>query len=85
MDRILKLHRRGKASEARILGVVAAHELGHLLLGSDAHSSIGIMRPQLQEKDFSAAEPGATTFSLQQRRRISDRLARIQAESGMNS
>ncbi len=84
-DRIAELHHRGRASEATILGIVAAHELGHLLLGSHAHSSIGIMRPQLQAKDFWAPELGATTFSRQQSQRISHRLLRIQAERASKS
>jgi hypothetical protein len=84
-DRIAELHHRGRASEATILGIVATHELGHLLLGSHAHSPIGIMRPQLQAKDFWVPELGATTFSRQQTQRISDRLVRIQAETGSKS
>lgn len=79
-DRIVTLHQASMASKATILGIVAAHELGHLLLGSQAHSSIGIMRQQLQEKDFSVPELGATTFSRQQTRKMLDRLARIQAK-----
>jgi len=74
-DRIVKLHQASMASEATILGIIAAHELGHLLLGSQAHSSIGIMRPQLLQKDFSVPELGATTFSRQQARKMLDRLA----------
>jgi hypothetical protein len=81
-DRISELHHRGKAGEATILGIVAAHELGHLLLGLHSHSPIGIMRPQLQAKDFWASELGATTFSRQQTQRISERLAQKQAERG---
>lgn len=84
-DRIAELHHRGRASEATILGIVAAHELGHLLLGSHAHSPVGIMRPQLQEKDFWVPELGTTTFSHQQTQRISDRLVRIQAQRGSKS
>lgn len=84
-DRIAELHHRGRASEATILGIVAAHELGHLLLGSHAHSPVGIMRPQLQEKDFWVPELGTTTFRHQQTQRISDRLVRIQAERGSKS
>ena len=30
---------------AELMGHVAAHEIGHLLLGSSAHSNAGIMRP----------------------------------------
>jgi hypothetical protein len=84
-DRIEELHHRGRASEATILGIVAAHELGHLLLGSHAHSAIGIMRPQLQDKDFWVLELGSTTFSHQQTQRISDRLVRIQADRDSKS
>ena len=84
-DRIAELHHRGRASEATILGIVAAHELGHLLLGSHAHSSIGIMRPQLQAKDFWVPELGATTFSRQQTQKISDRLVRTQAQRDSKS
>lgn len=84
-DRIAELHHRGRASEATILGIVAAHELGHLLLGSHAHSPVGIMRPQLQEKDFWVPELGTTTFSHRQTQRISDRLVRIQAQRGSKS
>ena len=81
-DRIVKLHHASKASEATILGIVAAHELGHLLLGSHAHAPVGIMRPQLQAKDFWTPELGETTFSRQQTRRMSDRLARLQTVRG---
>jgi hypothetical protein len=84
-DRIAELHHRGRASETTILGIVAAHELGHLLLGSHAHSPIGIMRPQLQAKDFWVPELGTTTFSRQQTQRISDRLVRIQADRDSTS
>jgi hypothetical protein len=79
-DRIVKLHHASKASEATILGIVATHELGHLLLGSHAHAPVGIMRPQLQAKDFWTPELGSTAFSRQQTQRISDRLAPIQAQ-----
>ena len=73
-DRIVELHRRSRASEATILGIVA--ELGHLLLGAHSHSSIGIMRPQLQARDFWTLELGATMFSRKQTQTISDRLVR---------
>jgi hypothetical protein len=80
-DPIAELHRRGRASEATILAIVAAHELGHLLLGSHAHSPIGIMRPQMRARDFWTPELGTTTFSREQTQKISARLVRINAES----
>jgi hypothetical protein len=74
-DRIVELHRRTRAGESRILGVVAAHELGHLLLGSHPHSSTGIMRPQMLERDFGGKELGSTNFSRQPAQTILQRLA----------
>ena len=73
-DRIVDLHRRGRASQAAILGIVAAHELGHLLLGSHAHSSAGVMRPQLAEREFSTPGFGLAVFNHQQAQRITGRL-----------
>jgi hypothetical protein len=73
-DRIADLHRRGRGSEAAILGVVAAHELGHLLLGSHSHALAGIMRPQLPEQELSTPEIGLAAFSHQQSQKIAGRL-----------
>jgi hypothetical protein len=73
-DRIADLHRRGRASEAAILAVVAAHELGHLLLGSHSHSSAGIMRPQLPAQEFSTPEIHFAAFSHDQSQKIANRL-----------
>jgi hypothetical protein len=75
-DRILELHHGGRASEATILGIVVAHELGHLLLGSHSHSDTGIMRPQWQSRDFLTSE-FATNFSRQQGQKMCDRLAQV--------
>jgi len=40
-----------------ILGLVIAHELGHLLLGPGAHSTSGIMEPNWRPKRLSARWP----------------------------
>jgi hypothetical protein len=76
-DRILELHRGGRASEETILGMVMGHELGHLLLGSNSHSDTGIMRPKWQSEDFLTPEFGITQFSRQQAHKISDRLKQV--------
>ena len=33
-----------------ILGCVIAHEIGHLLLGSNSHSGSGVMKPRWERK-----------------------------------
>ena len=44
LDPIAKLTSDGPVDEATLLGRAIAHELGHLLLGSNAHSGGGLMR-----------------------------------------
>jgi len=63
-DQIDKLKARWP-STAIVLGDVMAHELGHLLLPSRAHSNVGVMRPDV-DKGFRSTE----TFTKRQARQI---------------
>jgi hypothetical protein len=54
------------ASTAQLLGTVAAHELGHLLLGSRAHSQWGIMEPVWREEALRQTGMGAFLFNADQ-------------------
>ena len=49
-----------------ILGCVIAHELGHLLLGSNGHSGVGIMRPRWEPREFRQLMMGTLRFSKEQ-------------------
>ena len=49
-----------------ILGCVTAHELGHLLLGSNSHSSTGIMRSRWGWKQVREALMGTLLFTAEQ-------------------
>ena len=53
-ERALELHADWNVALSDILENVMAHELGHLLLGSNSHSAAGIMRAQWQEKSCTA-------------------------------
>jgi hypothetical protein len=44
-DRVANLAEEGAADFAVLLGRVAAHELGHLMMHASAHSRRGLMRP----------------------------------------
>jgi len=46
-----------------ILGVVIAHEVGHLLLGPDRHSRQGLMRPEWDSRQFHQATLRELFFS----------------------
>ncbi|MCP5110192.1 MAG: hypothetical protein GY953_05090 [bacterium] len=52
------------------LGVVMAHEVGHLLLGADSHSRSGVMRSELTKHSIRLAAKGKLTFSEEQLKRI---------------
>jgi hypothetical protein len=49
---IRRLAKGDRTSEVEILGHAIAHEIGHLLLGAQAHTGAGIMKPRWNEKDL---------------------------------
>jgi hypothetical protein len=53
----------GRASLAAILGHVMAHEIGHLVLRSERHSQVGIMRAKWNVRDLENAAQGHLTFT----------------------
>jgi hypothetical protein len=57
-----------------LLGTVAAHELGHLLLGSHAHSSIGIMTPHWEPETLRRMNMGGLLFTREQASRMQERI-----------
>ena len=68
--------RRAKVDDAElelpvILGGVIAHELGHLLLGSDAHSATGIMQPRWDPSQVRLLLMGTLQFTPEQTKRMS--------------
>jgi hypothetical protein len=63
----------GLSSEA-ILGFVIAHELGHLLLGTNSHATVGIMRANWKKSELSAAGKGLLGFSETQAETMRARL-----------
>ena len=62
---------------ALLLGAVSAHELGHLLLGSNSHSRTGIMEPRWKKESVGKIEKGMLQFTKEQgdlmRKRIQNR------------
>ena len=70
-----QLHRSDGTDIATLLGHVAAHEIGHLLLGTDSHSAAGIMHSHWTAEELASAKLGALVFSEQESRRMKARLA----------
>lgn len=72
---IQQLNEETHVPPAVILGHAMAHELGHLLLGTNSHSSSGLMRARWTGEDLAKASKGNFRFSQEQSLRITNRLA----------
>jgi hypothetical protein len=59
---------------AGILGSVMAHEIGHLLLGSNAHAVSGIMRARWEGEELHRIAMGTLLFTPQQAKRMRGRV-----------
>jgi len=65
-SRVQELGKGGTAPVPVILGHAVAHEIGHLLLGSNSHSSLGLMRAQWSRQDLQNAVAGNLLFTREQ-------------------
>ena len=74
-EAIQQLHEETNASPSLVLGHAMAHELGHLLLGTNSHSPTGLMRARWTHEDLANAAKGNLRFSQEQSLRITNRLA----------
>ena len=64
-----------------LLGLVIAHELGHLLLGLQSHSASGLMSPVWQADEISQASRGRLFFTSAQQEQIRSRYSAAVARS----
>ncbi len=62
-DRVAALQSGSLVDPAILLGIVMAHELGHLLLGTGSHSPSGLMRGSWHREDLLRAIKGTLLFS----------------------
>lgn len=60
---------------ARFLGTVAAHELGHLLLGSNAHTYDGVMSAVWKQQTLRRMDMGSLLFTREQATAMRSRVA----------
>jgi hypothetical protein len=56
-----------------VLAYAAAHEVGHLLLGDDAHTSDGLMKASWKSEDFQAIALNRFHFSPRQAEELKHR------------
>jgi hypothetical protein len=65
-DRVVKSAHEREQDVARLLAHAMAHEMGHLLLPSPAHSQSGIMRPEWDGDDLRHIASGSLQFTAEQ-------------------
>jgi hypothetical protein len=68
-DRVLALAAAGEMNPAELLGRVLVHELGHVLIGSAAHSSEGLMRAEWTSDELRRGRRADWRFSAADARR----------------
>ena len=62
-ERVMRIQYESQVDPAILLGIVSAHELGHLLLGTSSHSPMGLMRGNWHRDDLFRAVKGSLLFS----------------------
>lgn len=81
-----QLHQSDQTDVATLLGHVAAHEIGHLLLGKNSHSSAGIMHAHWTAEDLAKEKVGGLVFLENESLRMKARLATaMQASRGASN
>ena len=72
-----RIEREVEGSNLRVeqlLGTVAAHELGHLLLGKRSHSRWGIMEPRWQVEELRQLGMGRLRFNAEESQLMRNRV-----------
>jgi hypothetical protein len=62
-ERVKDIARGTAVDDMRIMGIVMAHEIGHLLLTNQSHSDGGLMRGRWVPSEIRSARPGDLHFS----------------------
>jgi hypothetical protein len=78
-ERMEGLRQKSEASMASILGHVASHEIGHLLLGTNSHAPHGIMRGVWGKEELISLTQRALVFSEKESARMRERLGSAEA------
>jgi hypothetical protein len=63
-----------KQNAAALLGHIMAHEIAHLMLGTNSHSASGIMQAHWYVQELASANKGALLFTPDQGRAMTERL-----------
>jgi len=82
--RVEELSARRHTSQSLLLGHLIAHEIGHLLLGSNSHSRSGIMHVPWNRSQVERALLGTLLFTRQETEKMSGQVSRRWAAAEQN-
>jgi len=85
LDRVVRLGHASMVAPGWLTGLVAAHELGHLLLGTANHADRGVMQPGWSVQDLLRSPVTDWRFSIDEGRRLRARASRVAAPHGSGS
>ncbi len=74
LDHVQTVESQAKVGFANLLAYATAHEVGHLLLGVNSHSSRGIMHGHFHGQELGAIRSGALAFEHDEEVRMHSRL-----------
>lgn len=74
--RVVEFAKYAAAPIVPVMGAALAHEIGHLLLGEQAHSKRGVMCGRLGPEHFALSSRGGLLFTDDQARRIRAEVSR---------
>lgn len=83
LNQVEQIHEVYRFNLSTLLGAIVAHELGHLLLGSGAHSVGGIMTPMWEGNQLRRVEMGALVFLPQQTQQMHKRIEALKARESV--
>jgi len=75
-DRVLDVARGAGIDAGSLLGLAIGHELGHLLLSTDAHAAIGLMRARWSQSELRGTRPADWQFLTAEAHMIQDEVTR---------
>ena len=79
LDRVRRLGRASSVAPGWLTGLVAAHELGHLLLGTAGHGDHGLMQPVWSARDLRRVPATEWRFSSDEGARLRAWVGRVAA------
>lgn len=85
LDHVRSVESETKVGFVNLLAFATAHEIGHLLLGANSHSTRGIMQGHFYGQELAAIRHGGLTFERSEEERMHSRLLAEPCPRGLAS